>query len=232
MTVMSDQADHRIWTTQVLNVLDREFGADPDISLSADETLGRGFAPVAFWFVDALVPVICTTATLRGDPVIASLGRDQTPGEECDPEVLAQLVAAQQRYSFGFDAYFDAMHKSALDFAAKNSEMITEHFGTAESYAEFYAESSCAVMQQIAAQSLERMVCAQMKAAFQEANVAAWTDCFPGCFTRGILTSYALAQGPQDSSELASTIKRKLIAAFAAYDNMHNSGGNHGSKQP
>jgi hypothetical protein len=141
--------------------------------------MGQGFAPVAHWFADALVPMICSNATLRGETPIAALATDIIPGKNLDPEVVAQL-----RYSFGFDA----MHQSAMDYAADNPEMIAEHFGTAYKY----AQSSCEFMQQNAAQGVDRVICRQIARAFRDADVAAWAFCFPGCSTRSVLTSYAL----------------------------------------
>ncbi|QUJ76802.1 hypothetical protein KDD17_01700 [Sulfitobacter albidus] len=223
---------HAEWTAQVLRILEDEFQADPALPAPAGGTLKQGFAPVAHWVARALVPLIRANARLRGERVPAPVTAEAITGPDADPTALQQLIDTQLRMSFPFDAYFDAMHQSALDFAAENAMMITEHFDNAENYAEIYAQSSCEMMQRIAARGTDRPRAARMLAAFQRADVAAWAACYPGSFMRGILTANALAQGPTDQATLASDLKRELFAAFAAHDNDAPSGEDSGPKQP
>lgn len=214
----SNVAHHQVWTSQVIDILDDEFGADRHIALPSDQSLNTGFEPVAHWFWGALAPLIGTNATLRGETVISRVQVDQISGPDTDLKVFEDLVTAQLRYNFGFDAYFDSMHQSALAFSVENRAMINEHFGSPENYAEYYAETSCEIMQKIAARGLDPVLAARMKDAFHNEDVAAWTACFPGSFVRGVLTSYALAQGPTTPAALADTLKQELCVAFIEYD--------------
>ncbi|MEP5762426.1 MAG: hypothetical protein ABJ327_24545 [Litoreibacter sp.] len=230
MKIVTDHANHESWTTEVVRILDTEFGAATDIQLPEDETLNRGFAPVGHWFANGLAPLSSTIATLYGDAPLPSVQPMRIFGHDADLAGLEYIIQAQLRYNFGFDAYFDAMHRSALDFAAENETMITEHFGSAANYAEYYAETSCETMGKIAAQGLNKILAARIITAFGAGDVAAWAACFPGSYVRGILTSYAIAQGPVALDALATTLKKKLNEAFSLPDTTEKMGEENGPK--
>ena len=205
------------WAMQVKQVLGTEFGAPSDVDFTIPPTQQQAFAPVISWLTLGVAPVTATIARLRGEPArfadeLMKAGKSNLPHVPAEP--LVALIKAQTRYSFPYDAFFEQTYQSAADFAAGNSDMIVAHFGSAEKYAEYYAETSSETMMDLSARSLGDVLAARVGDAFARRDVDTWSACFPGAFTRGMIRSYVNALGPLSATELATDLQRKLHAAF------------------
>lgn len=212
---MSDGSAHQDghWATAVQHVLCDEFGAAKvRLDISDD------FDPVQRWVAFGLAPVVDTVALLRGARMdfAAQLAKlTENPTHPAWPDTAAAVFARQTGYSFAYDAHYDAAFESAVDYAADNAEMIREHFGSAEDYSEYYAESGSDMLQEIANRTLAAEIGARVHAAFAARSTTDWTALYPGAFTRGLIRSYLAAQGPKPADTLAAELQIALHRAFA-----------------
>ena len=95
--------------------------------------LGRVFHPIAARFMKA-AGESPTPQTELAEALLAGRALGQAPLEAAFQQIFY--------FAYPYDHAYDLAHASATDFAAKNNTMITDHFGTAEAYATYYAETN------------------------------------------------------------------------------------------
>lgn len=211
------------WATSLWQVLSAQSGADlklSNIDIAAD---ADGFAAVINWVCDGLLPVMKTVTQLRAENMTAlqqveTLAQQwKTHGTFAGDEWAAalRLVFVQQtNQSFAYDVTYEKAHASAVDFAGKNLEMITEHFGSAENYAEYYAETDTDAMLAFFNRTVSASMGEGIAKSFETESVDEFLNSCPDAFLRGLMRSYQNALGPKSQAELTTELQEKLQHAI------------------
>jgi hypothetical protein len=178
--------------------------------------LPAGAGAIDRWITRAILPLATTVATLRADgPQDAKkLIAQMAQSDDARDAGLRTVWQMQARHAFPYDACFERAHDSAMAFARDNPAMITEHFGSADTYADLYAETNTDAMMALCAQTVGAATAGATVAALRHNDPTRFAHSFPGAFLRGLITSYVAALGPMTPADLASSLHTELSAAI------------------
>ncbi|MCU0069984.1 hypothetical protein N8H71_00180 [Pseudomonas koreensis] len=125
--------------------------AEPDEALRLRLSRFRGQVPFQLfhrWQADVVMPMLCEALPEHSQALIAlqslhqraALGVIGRQGEW--RATLKPVLLMLYRKAYAYDAAYAKAHASALTYglAPANTAMITEHFGDAEAFAEYYAQ--------------------------------------------------------------------------------------------
>ena len=204
------------WLEQIQTVL-TEAGAEGPWGECCE-----GFEPVLFWLSEGLAPVLAEICKLRGESPATALGvqklwQDWQQRQHPEPAewdaATRNMVKEIARFGFAFDREFDAAFESAESFAADHPDMIRAHFGNAENYAEYYAQSNTEALQGFAGRTVQDIQAGRIAFAVATQDLGAFAAGFPGALLRNLLQAYQFALGPMTQKDLAARLQDKLQAS-------------------
>jgi hypothetical protein len=211
------------WAASLSQILSAQSDAELQFSNKDIDAEADGFAAVINWVCDGLLPVMKTVTQLRAEDMTA-LQQVETLAQQWKThgtfdgdewaEALRPVFVQQTSQSFAYDATYEKAHASAMDFAGKNQEMITEHFGSAENYAEYYAETDTDAMLAFFNRTVSASMGEGIAKSFETGSVDEFLNSCPEAFLRGLMRSYQNALGPKSQAELATELQEKLQHAI------------------
>ncbi|MGJ8628716.1 MAG: hypothetical protein ACSHXB_17275 [Sulfitobacter sp.] len=210
MTTAPDVPAH--WIHQIEAVLTE---VNPSLA-SQQVSLPMDMSAVWRWINIAVLPLISTVGALRAEntrDAKSLMNQTDLPSNIRDAHLRA-VWQMQARLAFPYDDGFERAYDSAIAFAQDNSDMIKEHFGNAENYAEYYAQTNTDAMKGFCERTVGVAAGDALVTALQQNDPTLFSQSFPGAFLRGLLCSYHAALGPKSPVELAHSLHLKLNEAI------------------
>jgi hypothetical protein len=212
------------WALTLLHILSANAAAEDIPPLASNDVEKDDFDAVIKWVCDGLLPVAKAVSQLRAEDLspiqrIEALAQqwktDRTYVGTLWAAALRAMVQQQTGQSFAYDATYDAAHESAMEFAGKNQDMINEHFGSAENYAEYYAETDTNAMLAFFNRTVSAAMGDGIAKSFETRSVNEFLNSCPDASLRGLMRSYQNALGPKSQAELATELQEKLQQAIS-----------------
>jgi len=213
----TNKRDH--WALELDAVLRAKNDSVPQLVFTNGQEIHGQFDHVIGWLGEGIAPILSMVAKLRGeetqshkrllDLAAAWLQEGEFIIDEWAP-CLHQVFVQHARHSFAYDRAYSFAYDSAIEFAEKNQEMIVEHFGSSEDYAEYYAETDTDATLDFHTRTVGNSIGKAVTTAFERQDVELFTAAFPAAIVRGLMASYQYALGPMSQAELAAILHQKL----------------------
>lgn len=211
------------WALSLSHILSANSSVENVPPLASAGVEKDDFDAVIRWVCDGLLPVAKNVTQLRAEDLspirrVEELAQQWQADGTYDGQqwaaALRDMFVQQTGQSFAYDATYDAAHESAMEFAGKNQDMINEHFGSAENYAEYYAETDTNAMLAFFNRTISAAMGDGIAKSFETRSVDEFLNSCPDAFLRGLMRSYQNALGPKSQAELATELRDKLQQAI------------------
>lgn len=217
MAIDTNKSDH--WALELDAVLRAKNDSVPQLVFTNGQEIHGQFDHVIAWVGEGIAPILSMVAKLRGEEtqshknllnLAAAWSREIKFGADEWGPCLHQVFVQHARHAFAYDRAYSFAYDSALDFAEKNQEMIVEHFGSSEDYAEYYAETDTDATIDFHTRTVGNSIGQAVTTAFVRQDVDLFAASFPAAILRGLMASYEYALGPMSQAELAADLHKKL----------------------
>lgn len=199
------------WTTAILSSLDLGGRAN---FLDDTEALTRWHR----WSAQSLMPFGRDIAELTGgnihlyQRVIECHATSATEEEWID--CLQPMFSDLFERGYPVRRSFEAAYSSAMAYAEQNSLMITEHFGTSEAYATYYATLNSSTNQIAASQANAKIRARWTAKAYTRKDSVLFAQTYPQAIIYALAEGYANAHTNLDASKARDDARRRLSKNF------------------